>query len=244
MNGHQDGRQRRIQALDLVERLGGHPARHVGLDPTDDGDGFGWLLLALLLAATRREERAAAAWRAMDVRGWARSAHALAAAEVDEVAQILEGAELSHPQRVAPRLVRTAAALIEHHEASLAGLAAADSLEELSLTLSRLAPGIGAATVRRFLAPLRGRWPIVADLPPARTTVAASVHLGWIDRDAPPEDAIAALARHATGTQPADLEAALERLGGRACLRERPDRCPLAATCPARSRVASGEAHE
>ena len=34
---------------------------------------------------------------------------------------------------------------------------------------------------------------------------------------------------------PADLEAALARLGSRACLRDRPERCPLEDACPLRA---------
>ena len=69
-------------------------------------------------------------------------------------------------------------------------------------------------------------------------TLAAADHLGWLqpgeDVDGEPGALRAVLAAQPEAPPLADVEAALDRLGRRACLRERPERCPLADTCPQR----------
>jgi adenine-specific DNA glycosylase len=65
------------------------------------------------------------------------------------------------------------------------------------------------------------------------------VHLGLLregqDLEGEPGALRAALRELGDPLDLADLEAALERLGARACLRNRPERCPLAEACPARA---------
>ena len=110
-----------------------------------------------------------------------------------------------------------------------------DGLEALGGALAALAPGLGAATVTRFLAPLRALWPAAADLPVEPAVLAAGCHLGLLAEDQDLEGAAAVLVATSKGPDPVDLEAALARLGRRACLRGRYARCPLGASCPAHS---------
>jgi endonuclease III len=90
--------------------------------------------------------------------------------------------------------------------------------------------------VTRFLRPLRARWPAAAELPLAPAAHAAARHLGWIDASDDPESEPTALRRALAelGVTPSfgDVESALERLGRRACMRERADRCPMETICP------------
>jgi hypothetical protein len=140
---------------------------------------------------------------------------------------------------VAQRLARAGRSLAERHGGSLAALAAqAEDLEELGGRLAALASGVGTATVLRFLRPLRDLWPAAAEIPLEPAARAAAVHLGWLAEGADEEGAPAALRavllREPEAPPLADVEAALARLGARSCLRQRPDRCPLGARCPAR----------
>ena len=88
----------------------------------------------------------------------------------------------------------------------------------------------------RFLRPLRERWPAAAELPLTPAARAAARHLGWIDAsddlEGEPSALRRALADLGDSLAFSDIESALERLGRRACVRERADRCPLEAICP------------
>jgi hypothetical protein len=128
---------------------------------------------------------------------------------------------------------------VEAADGTLAALAAeSDGLEALGGRLAGLAPGFGRAAVVRFLEPLRDHWIAAADLPLAPAARSAAVHLGWIEEWEDTDGAPGALRRALeaeTGAPPlADVEAALTRLGQRACLRERTARCPLRDACPRR----------
>jgi hypothetical protein len=230
-----DGGER---VLGLVAQLGGAAPAALGLDLEREEDLAEWLVAACLLTGRVDEERASAAFRTLRERGLV-SPGVLAAADPGALAATL--AEAGHPaaERSAATLVRLGRALVERHAGSLLRLAAAaEGFEDLATQLARLAPGFGPAGVLRFLRPLRDRWPAAREVPLAPAALAAARHLGLVaegaDEEGEPGALRAALARLAVAPPLADLEAALERLGSRSCLRERPERCPLGAACPRR----------
>ncbi len=230
-----------LPAAQLVERLGGHPLAALGIEPADGDEALlRWWVLALLLASRRDVARAAAGYRALEGDGFLELATLVAAAP-HAVAKCLETAGLRDPEPPAARVVRSARTLAEQHGRSLDALArSCGSLEELGTRLARLSPGVGAGTVARFLRPLRELWPAAAELPLSPAARAAARHLGLLaeGEDEEGEPAVLRGVLHHTPNAPAlrDVEAALERLGRAACLRQRPDRCPLADDCPARLR--------
>lgn len=188
----------------------------LGLDLEDEVDLGRWWVAACLLSGGAPEALATDAFRALAARDLDTPA-ALAAVAPKALARILEQSRLPRAELRAGTLVRACRTLMERHGGSLTRLAAgADGLDDLGARIARLARGIGTATVVCFLRPLRGLWPAAADLPLSPAAQAAAEHLGvaW--------------------SGDIDLEAALERLGRRACLRGRSDRCPLGPDCPAR----------
>lgn len=222
----------------LLERMGPHPWTALGAGLDDEAQIGGWLVLACLLSAVRAPKRAQGAFAALAERGLD-SPSALASAPAGAAAPSLEANGVARAERVAHQLSRAARALEERHGGSLDGLAGGcESLETLGGRLSALGPGIGRATVIRFLRPLRGRWPAAAELPLDPAARAAAVHLGWIDDsddlEGEPSALRRALAELPDATAFRDVESALERLGRRACGRERADRCPMQALCPLR----------
>jgi endonuclease III len=221
-----------------VEQLGPHPAAQAGLDLADPGDRVRWLALARLASERAPQQRVLDAFRHLAAEPGA-AAGDLAAAGPARVAAVLGEAGLRKPEAVARVLCRAAASLAERYRGDLDALAAeCEDLEQLGSRLAALAPGLGTATVLRFLRPLRGVWQAARETPLAETARAAAVHLGLIgvgdDLDGEPAALLAACARHAPELSPIDVEAALERLGARACRSERAARCPLEDACPAR----------
>src|SRR6185436_18680127 len=111
-----------------------------------------------------------------------------------------------------------------------------DGLDELGSRIAALAPGFGAATVLRFLRPLRDAWSAARETPLAEPARAAAVHLGLLgeseDLEGEPAALFAACARDVPELLAIDVEAALERLGAAACRRNQAARCPLGADCP------------
>ena len=119
-------------------------------------------------------------------------------------------------------LCRAAASLCDRHRGDLDALAArCDGLEELGSRLAALAPGLGTATVLRFLRPLRDAWTAARETPLAEPARAAAVHVGLLgaseDLEGEPAALRAACARWLPDLSPVDVEAALERLGALAC---------------------------
>jgi hypothetical protein len=228
--------QTTIGFRELVERLGPHPAFALGLDLDAPEGPERWLVAACLLAGRGSEAHRLEAARRLAEAGLDRPS-LLTGDTAEQLEATLTAAKLSDAQAMAQRLVRSGARLRERHGGSLARLAAeADGLEELGARLAGLAPGIGVATVLRFLRPLRRRWPAAADVPLTAAARAAALHLGWLaegeDEQGAP-GALAARLREAGDTVSlTDVEAALERLGARACLRARSERCPLGPDCP------------
>lgn len=213
----------------LVARLGPHPAARAGLDPTRDADAARWLALALLLSSRADEERALAAFAALF--------ESPAALEPEALAVALTSARVPQPERIAATLARAIVAFESRYGSSLARLAAgADDVETLGARVVQLAPGVGTATALRFLRPLRERFAVAADLPLAASARAAARHLGLLAEETEPEGE-AALLRAQVAREPdapsfLQVEAALERLGAAACLRERVALCPLGDECP------------
>jgi len=215
-------------------QLGPHLAAQAGLDLADPGDRVRWLALARLASERAPEERVLAGFRRL-------AAGDLAAAGPAQIAAVLREARLREPEVVARVLCRAASALAERYRGDLDALAAdCEDLEQLGSRLAALAPGLGTATVLRFLRPLRELWQAARETPIAGTAHAAAVHVGLIaadeDLDGEPAALLAACARHAPELSPIDVEAALERLGARACRSQRAVRCPLGDDCPARGR--------
>jgi endonuclease III len=227
-----------VTARELVERLGGHPAAELGIDPAEDTDAGRWLVAACLLAGRVKPELALAAYRSLAAEGLPSPAE-LAGADPIRIAWRLADVAYPKPEVAAGRLRRASAALIERWEGSPAALArdAAD-LEDLGARVTGLAPGLGRATALHFLRPLRDVWTAAREIPLSPAALAAAVHLGWLrpgeDADGEPGALRAVLAEQSGAPTLTDAEAALDRLGRRACLRERPDRCPLADSCPLR----------
>lgn len=221
-----------LRPAEIVQRLGPHPGARAGLDLSRDGDALRWLALALLLASGADEERALAALRALP--------EPLAGADAAALAALLTRERVPKPEQVAATLVRAARAFDERWRGSLARLTSeADDLETLGSRLAALAPGVGRATVLRFLRPLREQLDGAREIPLTPAARAAAIHLGWIaegdDQEGEPVWLRARIARDPDAPPFADVEAALERLGAASCLRERVARCPLGAECPART---------
>lgn len=222
----------------LVARLAPHPATRLGLDLESEGGRGAWWSVALLLAAAGTETRGLAAARALLDAGLA-APPALRDAAPPRLTEALAGLGERRAATLAVRLLRAARALAQQPEAGLDALARhCEGLEELGTRLAGLAPGVGVSTVLRFLRPLRDVWPAAAEVPLAPAARAAALHLAWIGEGEDEEGAPGALRRHWERTAQApplrDVEAALERLGSRACLRGRVERCPLQTACPAR----------
>jgi hypothetical protein len=222
----------------IVSRLGGNPVGVLGLDLDREEDRGRWLVAACLLAGRVDEAVAVRGFRSLSAADLANPA-GIAHAGLAPVERALAAAGTPQPERTAAKLVRACGALIERHEGSLDALAAgAEGTEDLAARLARLAPGIGAATVAVFLRPLRDHWPAAGEVPLSPAARAAAVHVGLLaegeDEEGEPGALRAALAREPEAPCLADVEAALSRLGQRACLRGRTDRCPLGPDCPAR----------
>jgi hypothetical protein len=220
----------------LVVRQGRQPAGELGLDLTRAGSRARWLLLACLLAASRQEAHALRAWLALVDAGLGDPAALAGAGEAVLVPHLAE-VRPRDAQRLAARLTRLARALVALPGGSLEPLAAESlDLSELGGRLVRLAPGLGTASVARFLRPLRDAWPAAREIPLAATARAAALHLGWIaeGEDLEGEPVLLRTRLGAEAPAFADVEAALERLGAAACLRERTRRCPLDVDCPRR----------
>jgi hypothetical protein len=223
-------------AGEIVRRLGGHPARTLGIDLARDPDAaWRWLLACCLLAGRADETRALATFRALEAAGLDRLEAAPAA---QRLGAALRETRYPDPEGSARRLLRIARGVA--HGESLSALAAqADDTPDLAARIAALAPGLGAATVTRFLRPLRDVWPAAAEVPLAPAARAAGVHLGLLregqDEEGEPGALRAVLRDLRDPPDLADVEAALERLGSRACLRGRVARCPLGPLCPARS---------
>lgn len=231
-------REPEVAARALLEHLGPHPWTTLGAGLDDEVQIGRWLVLACLLSAVRDERRALDAFADLAELGLD-SPGDLAGAPAGAAAPALEARGVPRAERVAHQLSRACRALEARHGGSLDTLAGeSESLESLGGRLAALGPGIGRATVIRFLRPLRARWPAAAEVPLDPAAHAAALHLGWLDAGDDLEGAPGALGRRLDdlADPPAlcDVESALERLGRRACLRERADRCPMGASCPLR----------
>ncbi|MFQ5415858.1 MAG: hypothetical protein ACE5FL_02295 [Myxococcota bacterium] len=238
-----------VSARALVESLAGHSVAALGIDPEDVGDSGRWFVAALLLNASRSETAACDAARAL-AREALGAPHELAAADAERVAALLSATKVPKPEVAARVLLRACGALVERWDGSFTALAGdADDLETLGGRIAKLAPGVGRAAVTRFLRPLRGAWSAAAEIPLTPAALAAGICIGWlpdgVDDDGSANALRGALAAQDDPPRPSDVEAALERLGARACLRGRADRCPLRDRCPRRARdVALGGPRE
>jgi hypothetical protein len=220
---------------EVVERLGGHPARALGLDLDRPEDRDRWLVAAALLSLRIDEAKALAAARGLAEAGL--DTPAALAGDVDAVLARLAAHEIDAAEEVAHRLARLGRALVDCGGTD-ALARESDDLHSLGGRLVRLVRGIGASTVMRFLAPLRGRWSAAREVPLSAAARAAAVHLELLapgeDEEGEPGALMRVLGAAPGAPDPIDVEAALDRLGRRACLRQRARRCPLGAACPLR----------
>jgi len=170
--------QRRTAAL--LDQLGGHPARTLGLDLDAPEDRARWFVAACLLAGRIPEERALEAFRALEGARCA-TPEQISGAPIERICAALETARHPDPESVAGRLARAALGLAETYGGSLEALAAeAEDLEGLGGRLAGLASGVGGATVLRFLRPLRDRWSAAREVPLTPAARCAAVHLGLL----------------------------------------------------------------
>jgi hypothetical protein len=223
---------------EVVERFGTHAATRLGLDLASEGGPERWFVAACLLSGRDPEATALEAARRLAGAGLDHPA-ALAPSGAEATAAALDAAGVRRAEEIAARLARASRRLLDRHGGGFGAMAAeAGSLVELGAAVAALAPGVGRATVLRFLRPMREVWPAAAEVPLDPAARAAALHLGWLADTEDEEGAPAALRRRLLVEDEAppfaDVEAALARLGARACLRGRPERCPLGPACPAR----------
>ena len=221
-----------------VADLGPHPSRRAGLDLERPEDRAPWLVLARLLSERVAEDAALAAFAHLEADA-VTAPDRLAATSPARVAAVLAAGGLPRAEGIAPVLCRTAAALCDGYRGDLDALAArCDGFDELGSRIAALASGLGAATVLRFLRPLRDAWSAARETPLAQPARAAAIHLGLLgaseDLEGEPAALLAACAREVPELAAIDVEAALERLGEAACRGNRTTRCPLGAECPLR----------
>jgi hypothetical protein len=228
-----------LRASDLVARFGGHPAGKLGIDlEASDGPGQ-WLVAACLYGGRIDAEIALAAARALDAAGLA-DPKSVAAARPEALEALLLGVGYPAADVTAYKLWRACDSLATHHGGSLDSLAAqSEQLEDLAGRLARLAPGFGAASVARFLRPLRDRWIQAREIPLHPAARAAAIHLGLLadgeDEEGEPGALRAALREDPAQPSLADVEFALTQIGTVACLKNRTARCPLGDACPRRA---------
>lgn len=234
-----------LSPSDLVDELGSHPATLLGLrfasaEVADETELERWLLASCLFGGRASAAQAFRSLRALDASG-ASTATGASHAGAEALARTLDAAGHPQPEAVAGLVVRLAVALGERGAGALDAIGhGAAGLEELGAQLSALARGFGHARITRFLQPLRDTWPAAAELPLEPNACRAAVHLGWLgEADDDPSGLRARLDADAPPTALADCEFALAELGRRACRRDRPERCPLAARCPRRARTGS-----
>jgi len=228
-----------VQPSDLVARFGGHPVGRLGIDlEASDGPGR-WWVACFLYGGRIRDEVALAAARALEAAD--RSDPTRIANDPPEALEALLG-DAGYPKAdlTAHRLWRACNALVRHHGGSIEALAAeSEQLEDLAARLARPAPGFGAASVARFLRPLRDHWIQAREVPLHPAARAAAIHLGLLgeaeDAEGEPGALRVALRRDPAQPALADVEAALIRIGAVACVRNRPARCPLGDACPRRA---------
>ena len=226
---------------DLVERLGPHPTTLLAIDLSSDEGVDRWWIVACLLSHRFDEHRALETYRSL-ARAGLGTPDAIAGSDGVELESVLTKSGLPRPDRAARTLARGSAALTRRSNASLKSIAEeAESGDDLANRLSRVASGIGAATVTAFLRPLRDHWGLAREIPLAPAARAAALHLGLLregeDEEGEPGALRAFLLQQADSPALSDVEAALTRLGQRSCLRGREGRCPLGSDCPARAQA-------
>lgn len=228
-----------MKASDLVARFGGHPVGKLGIDlEAREGPGR-WLVAACLFGGRIDDEIAIAASRALAAAGFADPKH-VALARPEALEALLLGAGYPKPDVAARKIWRACGSLATHHGGSLDALAEqSEQLEDLAGRLARLAPGFGAASVARFLRPLRDRWVQAREIPLHPAARAAAVHLGLLaegeDAEGEPGALRAALREDPAQPALADVEFALTQIGMLACSQDRTARCPLGDACPRRA---------
>jgi len=228
-----------MRASDLVARFGGHPVEQLGIDlEASEGPGQ-WLVAACLYGGRVDEGVARAAARTLAEAGLA-SPPDIALARPEALETALLGAGYPAADVAARKLWRVCNSLAERYGGSLDSLATqSEQLEDLAARLASLAPGFGAASVARFLRPLRDRWIQAREIPLHPAARAAAVHLGLLtegeDAEGEPGALRAALRDDPAQPSLADAESALTRIGRAACSRNRTARCPLGDSCPRRA---------
>jgi len=228
-----------MKASDLVARFGGHPVVELGID-LEESEGPGrWLVAACLYGGRIDQGVARAAISSLTAAGLA-DPPTIALARPESLETALLGAGYPAADVAARKLWRVCNSLAERYGGSLDSLATqSEQLEDLAARLASLAPGFGAASVARFLRPLRDRWIQAREIPLHPAARAAAVHLGLLtegeDAEGEPGALRAALRDDPAQPSLADAESALTRIGRVACSRNRTARCPLGDSCPRRA---------
>jgi hypothetical protein len=228
-----------MKASDLVARFGGHPVVELGIE-LEESEGPGrWLVAACLYGGRIDQGVARAAISSLTAAGLA-DPPTIALARPESLETALLGAGYPAADVAARKLWRVCNSLAERYGGSLDSLATqSEQLEDLAARLASLAPGFGAASVARFLRPLRDRWVQAREIPLHPAARAAAVHLGLLsegeDAEGEPGALRAALRDDPAQPSLADAEFALTRIGRVACSRNRTARCPLGDSCPRRA---------
>lgn len=225
----------------LFEQLGGQFSQQLGLDLASEDDRAleSWLLVSCLRSSRMDEEQAERIFHVLCASNCS-NLQQIASVDAVQIAQALANADCKNPEREAAKFKRAAGALSLHYRGSLTRLAReAENAEDLAGRVAALAPGIGAATVLQFLRPLREVWRLADEIPLHTAAHTAAVHLQLLREGEDAEGAPSVLraklyAANEASSQTiafADLEAALTRLGERACMRKKKTSCPMHEFC-------------
>lgn len=205
--------------VELLNKFKGRFAGELGLDLKSGPEARQqWFLAAVFYGARISGVLAARTFRTFLAAG-VYAPEAILAQGWDNLVVLLDrGGYTRYDFKTASKLLKSMETLQTYYQGSLEHLheAAADH-EDLERRLMELATGIGPATVNIFLRELRGVWP-KADPPLSPLAQAAAEHAGLLPWGLSPREALEELARQweaqpASGSDFADLEAALVRLG-------------------------------
>jgi len=225
--------------LRALEILGAHPGRRLGLSfrQLDEGELRTWLLASPWFDGRLSEQAALEAWSVL-----ARVAPEDDEKRFDSSVGGLQALGIPSSEKRAALHVRLLRGLRSLDRGLAETLRGAEDLASLGAALLPLAPGFGTAALLRFLRPLRALLPVLDELPAEPAAVEAAADLGLLgssgDRESFGPSLATWVADRALGPEIAvDLEAALEKLGRRACRKKRAN-CPLEGHgCPRATRA-------